>query len=69
MPQAQASLELAKEELKKTKLVAPSDGIITEINVEIGENISVVNTFITMISSQTQIEANVPEIDIAKVQY
>ena len=66
--QAQASLELAKEELRKTKLVAPGDGIITKIDGEIGENISVANTFITMISSHTQIEANVPEIDIAKVK-
>ena len=66
--QAWASLELSKEELKKTKLVALSDGIITKIDGEIGENISAANTFITMISSQIQIEANVPEIDIAKVK-
>ncbi len=66
--QALASLELAKEELKKTKLTAPSDGIITKIDGEIGENISVANIFITMISPQTQIKANVPEIDIAKVK-
>ena len=66
--EAEASLELAQEELRKTKLTAPCDGIITKINGEIGENINTTNIFIIMNTSQIQIEANVPEVDVAKVK-
>ena len=66
--QAQAALELAKKNLEKTKLKAPDDGIITNINGEVGENISVSTDFAIMISPQLIIEADVPESDINKVK-
>jgi RND family efflux transporter MFP subunit len=66
--EAEASLELVQEELRKTKLIAPCGGIITEVNGEVGENINTTNIFIITISSEVQIEANVPEIDVVKVK-
>lgn len=66
--EAEVLLELTQEELRKTKFITPCDGIITEINGEVGENINTTNIFITVISSEIQIEANVPEIEVVKVK-
>ena len=64
---AQANLNLAQHNLSQTYLKAPTDGVITVINGEIGENVDVTHDFMTLISSYYEIEANVSETDIAKV--
>ncbi|MEA2089004.1 MAG: efflux RND transporter periplasmic adaptor subunit [Patescibacteria group bacterium] len=66
--QAQAALSLAKKNLEKTKLKAPSNGIIININGELGENISISTNFAVMISQQLIIEADVSETDISKIK-
>ncbi|MBT4277212.1 efflux RND transporter periplasmic adaptor subunit [Candidatus Falkowbacteria bacterium] len=66
--QASASLSLAQENLGKTKLTAPSDGLITNLDKELGENITISGKFATMISPQLIIEADVSETDISKIE-
>jgi RND family efflux transporter MFP subunit len=65
--QAQASLNLSLANLDKTRLLAPADGIVTEIKNEVGENVTSASNFITMISQQMKIEVDVPETDVVKI--
>ncbi len=62
-----ASLDLARENLNKTKLFSPIDGFITNIEFEVGESVNTSNIFINLTSKNKKIEANIPEIEIAKV--
>jgi HlyD family secretion protein len=66
--QAEASLSLAKKNLEKTILRAPTDGVIVNINGEIGENISVADKISVIISPQLIIEADISEADIDKIE-
>lgn len=65
--QAEAAFSLAEKNLEKTKLRAPSDGVIVNLVGEVGENISVSQNFATIISPQLIIEADVSETDIDKI--
>ena len=48
-------------------LVAPFDGVITDIATKIGETVSI-NPIVTMVSEEAfEITARIPEIDIAKI--
>ncbi|KKR25666.1 MAG: RND family efflux transporter MFP subunit, macrolide-specific efflux protein MacA, partial [Candidatus Peregrinibacteria bacterium GW2011_GWE2_39_6] len=49
-------------------LTAPTSGVVTQINGEVGENVSQSEDFLVMISDQLQIVANVSETDIGKVK-
>jgi len=66
---SQASLAKAIADLEDTIIRAPVDGTITEVNAEIGEQTSLAQPVIKMISnSKLEIKVNVPESDIAKIK-
>jgi membrane fusion protein, multidrug efflux system len=50
--QARAQLNQAKLNLSYTKIVAPVDGIITTKNVEVGQNVSIGQNLVTLVSLQ-----------------
>ena len=65
---AQANLESINIQLLKMELHSPSEGIITEQEAKIGEIISANIPFISVMSDNNfKVEANVPEVDIAKI--
>lgn len=66
--QNQAAYDLAKQNLEKTKIIAPTDGVIAKINGEIGENIALNAPFISLITPDLQIEVDVSESDINKIK-
>lgn len=67
--QAQANLENLQAQYSNTILRSPFDGIITKINPEIGEIASLTSPAISIISdAKFEIEANIPEVDIAKIK-
>jgi RND family efflux transporter MFP subunit len=63
-----SSLKQIQKELEDTVLKAPLEGIITEINAKVGENISTQETIIVMITDKMQIKVNISEIDINKIK-
>jgi multidrug efflux pump subunit AcrA (membrane-fusion protein) len=64
-----AELESAQQQLAKTRMYSPIDGIVTAVDIEEGEVVTLnTATIITVIKEGVlEIEANVPEADIAKV--
>jgi len=66
--QAQAVLELAEHELSKASLKAPVDGVVTKLDFEKGENLTSMDTFLTMVSDKLKIIADVSETDITKIE-
>ena len=63
-----ADLQLLQKQKSDAILVAPVDGIVTDVGYEIGEIGRVNSTAVSMIStSGIDIEANIPEVDIAKI--
>lgn len=67
--QAQANVLNYRDQLEKTYIRAPINGIVTKQNSQVGEIINPNNPFISLISqAQFEIEANVPEADIAKIK-
>lgn len=66
--QAEAALLSVKSELSKTSLRTPIAGVVSRRNISVGEIASVNQIAFSVISaSRLEIEANIPEIDIAKV--
>lgn len=63
-----AMLNSAQQQLAKTRMYSPMEGIITAVDIEEGE-IAVLNTAIitVMKEGELEIEANIPEADIANV--
>jgi len=67
--QRENDLNRAKDELADSYLRAPFRGTITDVSVEMGEIISAGNPVVSLISSDNfEVEANVPEADIAKIK-
>lgn len=66
--QARAQAQSAEADLGKTRIVAPTDGIVTDVPVNVGELASAQTAAVSMISSHYEIEADVAETDIAKVK-
>ncbi|EKD63588.1 MAG: hypothetical protein ACD_51C00249G0008 [uncultured bacterium] len=64
---AQAALDLANYNLSLTTLTAPVSGVVTDIKFDIGENVTAVDDFLVMVSSDYEINANVSETDITKI--
>lgn len=62
-----ASVRQYQEDFDKTSLKALSDGVISELAVEVGENITANQQVVTIISPTLSIEVDVSESDIAKV--
>lgn len=72
--EAQANLEQALEQLRQTKITSPIQGTVTQINVELGENVitGTLNTPGTRLMvvadlSRMEVESQVDEADIAHV--
>ncbi len=66
--QAVAAYEKAKNDLKNVEIIAPVDGIISDIVPSVGEQIPINSTVISMVGVQSyEIEAEVPEADITKI--
>ncbi|MDO8265116.1 MAG: efflux RND transporter periplasmic adaptor subunit [Candidatus Parcubacteria bacterium] len=66
--EAEANIQNAEAQLAKTILFSPIDGIITKQDAKAGEIVSANAPLISIISeAKFQIEANVPEVDIAKI--
>jgi len=67
--QAQASLSLAQERFSQTILRSPIKGIVTQVDIEVGEMTKVGQSVISLESlGQYQIEADIYEEDIVKVK-
>ncbi len=66
---ARASVLTIRAQISKTELRAPFRGIITEQNAKVGEIAAANSALVSLISeTQFEIEANVPEADIAKIK-
>lgn len=66
--QAEANSQSISAQLSKTRLVAPFDGVVTKQDAKVGEIASAGVGLTKVISSKAfQIEAHIPEADIAKV--
>jgi HlyD family secretion protein len=67
--EAESALQVAKINFYKSVLTAPVDGVIVAKNIEKGE-VALVNSPILTIarSSELEIQSNVPESDIVKLQ-
>lgn len=66
--QQTASLAGVAEKIRKTSLVAPIDGLVTSINVEVGEPVVITQASLTMNSvGNFEIELDIAETDITKV--
>lgn len=69
MLSAQKEWELAKEKLKKAKLTAPSDGVIDEKEIEVGEFVSPQDKAFTLIKvKKVYAEVGINEKDIPKIK-
>lgn len=68
LAQAESAYHLAVQNLQDAQIIAPIEGIITEVNGEVGENVSGAEPTIVMIAPKLKIKANVSETDITKVR-
>lgn len=67
--QAEALVASAESGLRKTSIVAPFTGTISDVSISEGENVTGGKTVITMLAVDSfEIEAKVPEIDIVKIK-
>ncbi len=65
---AQANLLQAQASLSKTTIVAPFDGLITKVDLKVGEQVMSGSPVISMISNANfEIESYIPEADIASI--
>jgi len=65
---AQTAYQQAQERLADVQIIAPVDGVVTDIIPNIGEQVTANVTAVKMVSTEGySIEALVPEADIAKV--
>lgn len=67
--QAELDIQDTLVQISNRTITSPVNGVVTDIQAEVGETISAGNPVISVISSnQYEIEANIPEADMAKVQ-
>jgi RND family efflux transporter MFP subunit len=67
--QAEATVAAAKSGLAKTIIVAPFKGVISNVDLSLGETVTLGKTIISMLAMDGfEIEAKVPEVDIVKVK-
>jgi len=66
---AQADVKKCEAELAKTILRSPIKGMVTKQNAEVGESVSANSSLVSVISeSNFEIEADIPEVDVAKIK-
>ncbi|RJR31688.1 efflux RND transporter periplasmic adaptor subunit [Candidatus Parcubacteria bacterium] len=69
LKQAQADLLLARQNLAKSYIKSPLEGIVTAVLKKHGERVSELDTILTVFSSLPyEIEVNIPESDVAKIK-
>jgi len=67
--QAAASVELIKNQIRDSYIIAPRDGVVTSVEGEVGEIASTTGVFLSiMISNGFEIKANISEVDISKIK-
>jgi HlyD family secretion protein len=67
--QAQAGVASAEAELAKSFIRAPFSGVITKVDIRLGEIVSTNQNIISLISDGNyQVESFIPEADIAKIK-
>lgn len=67
--QAKAQVSIAEAELSKSVLISPIEGVVTNIDIKLGEIFSANKTAISIISyGDYEVESFVPEADISKVK-
>lgn len=67
--QAEAQVASARSGLSKTMIVAPFSGVISNVDLSLGETISLGKTVVSMLAQDGyEIEAKVPEVDIIKIK-
>ncbi len=67
--QAEAKVQSGRVQIAKNTLLSPIDGIVTRQDAKIGEIAAANGVVVSVISlADFQVEANIPEVDIAKVQ-
>mgnify|MGYP001258823112 CR=1 FL=1 len=67
--EAKATVRSKQAEIDKTYLFAPINGVVTLQEAKVGEIITALETIVTLISeAEFEIEAKVPEADIAKIK-
>jgi len=65
----EASIENIEAQISKTVLYSPISGIVTKQDAKVGEIAAASTVLVSVMSaSQFEIEANIPEVDIAKVK-
>ena len=62
-----ASVSAAKDDLAKTELIALSNGVVSRLDVEVGENVTANQVVVGIISDGFSINVDISEADIAKV--
>ncbi len=63
----QASVAAAQKQYDKTKLRALTDGVLSTLDVRIGENVTANQPIVKIIAGSEQIDVDISESDIAKV--
>ncbi|MDD5043209.1 MAG: efflux RND transporter periplasmic adaptor subunit [Patescibacteria group bacterium] len=68
--EARAALNLAEQNLENTKIKAPAAGVITSVEYEVGEQISLTKPAISMVGNEGElkVEVDISESDISKVK-
>jgi RND family efflux transporter MFP subunit len=67
--QAQVAYDQAVSNLQNIEVIAPVDGIVSDVIPSLGEQVPINSTVVSMVGTQSyDIEANVPEADITKIQ-
>ncbi|MTI61551.1 MAG: efflux RND transporter periplasmic adaptor subunit [Firmicutes bacterium] len=67
--EAEINLKMAEEDLEATELKAPIAGLVTNIQVEEGDNVSGGTAAVNIIdNSRYEVEVDIPESDISKIK-
>jgi multidrug efflux pump subunit AcrA (membrane-fusion protein) len=65
----EATAENIQAQINKALLYAPLDGVVTQMDAKVGEIAAANTTIVSIITaSKLEVEANIPEADIAKVK-
>jgi macrolide-specific efflux system membrane fusion protein len=66
--QANAAINLAAQNIKDLQIFSPIDGVITEVNIDLGENLTGAENAVVVIGEKLKVKANVSETDITKIK-
>lgn len=64
---SQISVDQAKRNIEKARLYAPFDGVVSQVNVSVGDNASGVAVIVVDLS-QLQVKVTIAEVDVAKIK-